>query len=858
MKLLGREDERMLVISRLATGHVVLRGEAGVGKTTLLRAVIGDLRDQGRPVHEAVATRAAASVPFGALLSLIPDEQSLADPPAARQLLAQLSKLGPMPVLAVDDAHLLDDPSAAVVFEAARTGRATIILTLRSGEPMPDAITSVWKDADAEVVELGALTLAEAGELLERQLDGRVEAATIERLWSTSRGNPLFLRELLAGAERAGVLRSFEDTWVLSGDLAIDARLSDAVMSTIGALTADVRHVSELVAAGERIPLTVVEQLVDLDLLARAEATGVISVDTLAGIVTMAHPLYGEVLRLRMPNTRVRQLRATLAQQPAPAGPARVDPLLRAVWVLDGGGAVDPGLFTDAALSAVSLHQYDLARRLGHAVLALGPHAGAAIAVATAANRQRDPDAVVALVRGYPGFAMDGAQAVRLAAEETTALFWVQSDVVGAEAALDAWCAAITEQPWHDMLEASRATVAVWSGARQDARRLASELATDENDPRVRVVAFAGVGYLWLSEGRSDQVIDTATQLLGTAMSMRHLQPDVPTFVVGPYLAALLSQGRFDEVEVILGLVEQTFADSSDLLRAMALGARAVVALARGRARTARALMEESIAIQRAGGQDWRAAVAYAALAEAAALCGDATAAHRAMTNARASLRDNERSLAFLVERAGVWTTFVREGTTTARHLAEEEARIAHANGWLYQELLLQFDTVRLGSRDAGGHVARIGRQVDGPLARAMVLLGEGIERRDANGLDKAAAAFGSLGALLYAAEAAVLAAEEHRRVGDGPAAARADALAGAWEEQCEGARSPVLELRRPAMSVLTAREREIVQLAARGRSNRELADELCVSVRTVEGHLARAYAKLGVTNRQQLAELLG
>ena len=478
--------------------------------------------------------------------------------------------------------------------------------------------------------------------------------------------------------------------------------------------------------------------------------------------------------------------------------------------------------------------------------------------MATACNRLRDPAAAAAIVRDYPTITTDGEQAVRLAAEETTALFWVQSDVAGAEAALDAWCDAITESPWHELLEASRATVALWSGSREDARAIAGRLATDDHDPRVRVVAFSGVGYLWLSEGRTDHVIDTATQLLGTAMGMRHLQPEVPTFVVGPYLAALLSQGRLDEIDVIIGLVEQTFVDSSDLLRAMVLGARAVVALARGKARTARALMAESIAIQRAAGQDWRSAVAYAALAEATALCGDATAAQRAIGHARANLRDNERGLGFLVERAGVWTTFVTDGVPAARRQAEAQARIAHANGWLYQELLLQFDAVRLGSRDAGAAVARTGQHVDGPLARAMVLLGEGIDRRDANGLDKAAAAFGALGAILYAAEAAVLAAEEHRRAGDGPAAARADAMARAWEEQCEGARSPVLELRRPAMSVLTAREREIVQLAARGRSNRELADELCVSVRTVEGHLARAYAKLGVSNRQQLVELLG
>ena len=159
--------------------------------------------------------------------------------------------------------------------------------------------------------------------------------------------------------------------------------------------------------------MTVVEQLVDLDLLAAAEASKVIDVDTLEGIVSMAHPLYGEVLRLRMPNVRVRQLRATLARQPA-----ATDPLLRAVWVLDGGGAVDQELFAEAAITAVTLHQYDLARRLGGAALSVGPHARAAIAVATAANRQRDPHAAARLADDYPTLGIDGELAVRLAAEQ--------------------------------------------------------------------------------------------------------------------------------------------------------------------------------------------------------------------------------------------------------------------------------------------------------------------------------------------------------------------------------------------------------------------------------------------------------
>jgi DNA-binding CsgD family transcriptional regulator len=48
-----------------------------------------------------------------------------------------------------------------------------------------------------------------------------------------------------------------------------------------------------------------------------------------------------------------------------------------------------------------------------------------------------------------------------------------------------------------------------------------------------------------------------------------------------------------------------------------------------------------------------------------------------------------------------------------------------------------------------------------------------------------------------------------------------------------------------------------VARLAATGRSNREIAEELVVSVRTVENHLQRAYDKLGISGRDELAAAL-
>jgi DNA-binding CsgD family transcriptional regulator len=58
-------------------------------------------------------------------------------------------------------------------------------------------------------------------------------------------------------------------------------------------------------------------------------------------------------------------------------------------------------------------------------------------------------------------------------------------------------------------------------------------------------------------------------------------------------------------------------------------------------------------------------------------------------------------------------------------------------------------------------------------------------------------------------------------------------------------------------VDALTPSELRVARLAAEGRSNREIAYELYVTLKAVEGHLARAYTKLGIEGRSQLARAL-
>jgi DNA-binding CsgD family transcriptional regulator len=110
-------------------------------------------------------------------------------------------------------------------------------------------------------------------------------------------------------------------------------------------------------------------------------------------------------------------------------------------------------------------------------------------------------------------------------------------------------------------------------------------------------------------------------------------------------------------------------------------------------------------------------------------------------------------------------------------------------------------------------------------LGRGQVLLRAGRRRVARDDIQAATDVFEHLGAQAWAARARA----ELARIG-GRSASR-------WE--------------------LTASERSVADLAAHGHSNREIADRLVLSVRTVESHLGSAYRKLGVRSRGQLVGAL-
>jgi DNA-binding CsgD family transcriptional regulator len=162
----------------------------------------------------------------------------------------------------------------------------------------------------------------------------------------------------------------------------------------------------------------------------------------------------------------------------------------------------------------------------------------------------------------------------------------------------------------------------------------------------------------------------------------------------------------------------------------------------------------------------------------------------------------------------------------------------------------------RLGhARDAAARLAVLAREIDGELVAARAAYASAVAARDSEALKKVCGDFEDMGAILYAAEASAEAAVLWRRAGKARAAAAAEQKAARLLARCEGAVTPPVRAI-GARVRLTPGELDTAARAA-GRSNKQIAGHLHLSVRTVESHLQRAYEKLGISGRQELAYAL-
>ena len=256
------------------------------------------------------ATQSAATVPLGSVAHLVPDSAIGRGRDATlRGIVSTLRRDdGKRLLVGVDDAYLLDDASAALVQLLVAGGTASAVVTLRSGERAPDSIASLWKDGPAPLIALQALARAEVETVVTTVLDDAVDGATLHFLWESSRGNALFLRELVQHGVESGVLRHEQGMWRWHGRLEPGERLHQLVAMRMGTLNDAERDALVLLAMGQPLSVDCLRQLGISELVAQLERRGLVASQRRDGVVaTLAHPLFGEILREQMPQTRRRR-----------------------------------------------------------------------------------------------------------------------------------------------------------------------------------------------------------------------------------------------------------------------------------------------------------------------------------------------------------------------------------------------------------------------------------------------------------------------------------------------------------------------------------------------------------------------
>jgi DNA-binding CsgD family transcriptional regulator len=864
--LVGRDAECAAIAEALDAEppmNVVISGPPGVGKTRLLREALSRAQLRGRPIRSAAGSSAAAAVPLGALAPLLPGTEA-----PAPDLLALLQmathaiagdRAGPRPVLGVDDMHFLDPLSVTVMDQLAATGGVTLVLAVRSQPAHCDPSAHLWKDELATRLDIQPLPRHDTERLVGSVLDGDVDSRTSERLWRMSEGNPQYLRELLEEGLRTGQLQRWRGLWRWQGTVVPSQRLREIVLAQLGEFDPSEWRAMEVLATAEPLSVQELAELSSLGAVASLQRRGLM-VDAATGRegeVQAAHPLYSEVVRRRAPEAAMRAIRQQLAVRTAAGSP---DEWMRrsALLLEENLPAHDAGILTTAALRAVAMLDHPLGERLARAGIEAGGGAGAHLALVEAAWWQGQPVRSAQLAHEAAQLAGSDEDRARLTTVEVLTLFCGLGRTDDAIAALHVAAATVESTEGRAVLAATEAVLAFLRGDPREAVRLGTSVLasapTGIAEPLAAAAAAAGLAV----SGRTDRALVTA-RAGWTALEALPAGEElafVRIALAQAEVMALCLSGRISELEQRTAeLYHHNLTAPEWAGDAVACVHRGWAALVAGRPGVALRWLQEALSSLEQRDPAGFLPLCCSLTAIAHALAGNPEAAREVLAQG-----GRQPSAATVFEPcarvAEAWLAAAEGRRADAGALAIGAADVAAAQGQPAVEALLLHGAVRFGAvEEVCERLGRLSRSLDSPLLEVMALRAGATLAGAGAGLDRASQRFEELGALLLAAEAAAEAAAVHEGAGNRQAAVVSRLRAEALARVCGVFDTPGLDVQAPP--TLTSREEQVARLAARGLSNQGIADQLVVSVRTVEAHLAHVYAKLGITGRATLRAAL-
>jgi DNA-binding CsgD family transcriptional regulator len=192
---------------------------------------------------------------------------------------------------------------------------------------------------------------------------------------------------------------------------------------------------------------------------------------------------------------------------------------------------------------------------------------------------------------------------------------------------------------------------------------------------------------------------------------------------------------------------------------------------------------------------------------------------------------------------------------TEAIAAVRDAARDARDRNQPTHELACLQAATQWGETSAAERARELADTLALPIADAVARHAESLRANDGPGLLEAVAQYKAIGDRATAADAAAQAAVAFTRDGQRKRGLYAATMAQELSEECGGLCTPAL--RNPVGQPLTHRQREIIEFVIAGLSNREIADRLVMSVRSVEGHLYRACQRVGANSREELAAII-
>ncbi len=860
--LVGRSEQVSAIEAAIRAADVsgvVVYGAAGVGKSRIAREALSAAESRGCDCRWATATSSARAIPLGAFAAWAPsgvtDTVQLLR--GVIESLTAPSANGRAVVVCVDDVHLLDDLSIFVVHQIVARRAAKMILTVRDGEPIAAGVQEIWTLGHFERLDLQPLSRDETTSLLSATLAGPVDPDAAQRLWELTRGNGLYLRNIVEQEVADGRIAQRRGRWYWLGDPVVPPGLIELIESRIGDLPASVSDVIDVLAVGEPIELAALRRIADQAAIEEADTRGLITLGPVVGgvEVRVAHPLYGEVRRRRAATTRLRRLRGLVATELAAADDHDDIQVVvrRAALSLESDLTPDAELLVKAAHGAVWLADLPLADRLAEAATRAGAGPEPNFIRAHALSWLGHGDEADTVLASIDSGELTDVDRARLAFLRASNMLWALGDTGRAKEIIDA-ASGPTSRQGRSYLDAFL-TVYWFATDRPHAAIAASKKLALEDLPAVVGAEVAWVlATIYADAGQTSDAVAIAE--LGYTIAARSFDaPHMRFNIADAHVSALQLAGQVADSLDVAERVRRQAADlpgAAQLLGAAVAG-RAV--LGAGHLDTACALLEQAaqgLSATHATGWGYRYHIPRTTAVAMRGSSADAAEALAALRQVGRTFRalDYENSL------AEAWVAAGQGAVSEAIAVLLAAADRASAKGQFAAEVICLQTATQFGDRTCAGRLRELETLVDGPRVGLAARFAVALRDDDAAELATLSEDFERIGDLVAAADAAAQAALVYRSQGLRGSALGSVARSTALAEGCGGACTPALRQASEPVP-LTEREREIVMLIGQGLSNRAVAERLTLSVRTVESHIYRAMSRTGTTSRDELAALL-